>query len=304
MSHILNALLNAASTYLPNISHVLIGETSTRQAERIISATASGRGWALPLELATTLELDNGVKRISPMKDLSYKEAAFSCRIRRLETRNYRGWDRTKVGAGSDKREARGKGGAMSIEGLTERESKTAIGSEMGERSLMYVRIHHGAQCDTPRYCFYHRQNRGQTRLPRRADRSEKALPALSNVSEPGPMTQQQLTNFSSRPVDPSALEWKSRTGLTALPGKLNPPTALDSGRQTDSSRAQSQSTHSSQLAPLLCYSCLATLTPSSHAKKDQLALNDVELPIWVGRRVAVERDQMRSQVAEFLLED
>lgn len=128
MSHILNALLTAVSTYLPNISHLLIGETSTRQAERIISATASGRGWALPLELATTLKLDNGVKRISPMKDLSYKEAAFSCRIRRLETRNYRGWDRTKVGASSDKREARGKGGAMSIEGLTEREFKWAIG--------------------------------------------------------------------------------------------------------------------------------------------------------------------------------
>jgi cytoplasmic tRNA 2-thiolation protein 2 len=120
LSNILTSLLHTATSSLPNISHLLIGETATRQSQRVITATASGRGWALPLELSGSLALPNNVLRISPMKELSLKEAAFTCRTQGLETRNWRGWG--KVGAGDgDKRDARGKGGAMSIEGLVER---------------------------------------------------------------------------------------------------------------------------------------------------------------------------------------
>ena len=119
-SNILHALLNITASSLPNISHLLSGETSTRQAQRVISATAVGRGWALPLELAASMDLPGGITRLSPMKDLSLKEAAFACRVRRIETRNARVWGR--VAGGEGRRDARGKGGAMSIEGLTERE--------------------------------------------------------------------------------------------------------------------------------------------------------------------------------------
>lgn len=56
------------------------------------------------------------------MKDLSLKEVAFACRVQGVDSRNWRGWG--KVGSdGKEKRDARGKGGAMSIEGLTERAS-------------------------------------------------------------------------------------------------------------------------------------------------------------------------------------
>lgn len=123
LSNILTSLLNTAISCLPNISHLLLGETATRQSQRVISATASGRGWALPLELSGSLTLPSGAVRIAPMKDLSLKEAAFSCRIRGIEMRNRRDWDRAGAVGGESRRDARGKGGAMSIEGLTERES-------------------------------------------------------------------------------------------------------------------------------------------------------------------------------------
>lgn len=59
---------------------------------------------------------------MSPIKDLSLKEAAILCRVQGLDTRNQRGWGKAG-GESKEKRDARGKGGAMSIEGLTERKS-------------------------------------------------------------------------------------------------------------------------------------------------------------------------------------
>lgn len=113
---------------LPDIGVLLEGETSTRQAERVIGATAGGRGWALPLELATRLPLTHSssssgtsstpVVRIKPLKDITVKEAAIYCRTSGLETVNERKWDGT---VGEPRRDARGKGAFASIEALTER---------------------------------------------------------------------------------------------------------------------------------------------------------------------------------------
>jgi cytoplasmic tRNA 2-thiolation protein 2 len=116
---------------MPGIAHLLVGETSTREAQRVISGTASGRGWSLPLELARARTLPSasgsdaegvplpaGVVRIKAIKELSLKEAALWCHARGLETANERRWDSTVGGA---RRDARGKGTIASIEALTER---------------------------------------------------------------------------------------------------------------------------------------------------------------------------------------
>lgn len=122
LRNILEALLNEAARELPNISHLLVGETSTREAGRVISATAAGRGWALPLELATvhTMPVNDtrSYVRIKAMKEVNLKEAAFWCRGRGIPTLNERRWDNTVPGA--VRRDARGKGSVASIEALTE----------------------------------------------------------------------------------------------------------------------------------------------------------------------------------------
>jgi len=126
LSSILHHLLTLTAQTLPNISHLLLGETSTRQAQRIISGTALGRGWTLPLELKGAVPLPNTggeeILRISPMKEVSVKEAAILCHIRGLESWNWREWDKL----GESKTKASGN---LSIEGLTERESDKAGGT-------------------------------------------------------------------------------------------------------------------------------------------------------------------------------
>jgi cytoplasmic tRNA 2-thiolation protein 2 len=118
LGNILEELLACVAETLHNVAHLLVGETSTREAQRVISGTASGRGWSLPLELARSRTLPNKVLRIKAMKELSLKEAAFWCHGRRIETFNQRRWDST---VGGTRRDARGKGTIASIEALTER---------------------------------------------------------------------------------------------------------------------------------------------------------------------------------------
>lgn len=106
---------------LPNISHMLLGETSTREAQRVITGTAQGRGWSLPLDLVTaralppllTKESGSGerVVRLRAARDVTVKEAALYCHALGLESFNYRRWE-----------SGRGRKDASSIEGLTERE--------------------------------------------------------------------------------------------------------------------------------------------------------------------------------------
>ena len=122
LSHILDHLLNLTANCLPHVSHLLLGETSTRQAQRIISGTALGRGWSLPLDLSPAYTLptrtEKKVLRMKPMKELSVREVSMWCRIHGISTVNHRGWD----AVGPRERGGRAKGGASSIEGLTERE--------------------------------------------------------------------------------------------------------------------------------------------------------------------------------------
>ena len=132
---LLQTLLQTTAYNLPNISHLLLGDTSTRQAVSIISGTSVGRGWNLGSELAlsgylpdpnsTSAAEAGSIMRIKPMRDIMVKEAAYHCHTRGIETYNYRGWDTYEGTAGAARKvagEARGKGGVRSLEKLTEGE--------------------------------------------------------------------------------------------------------------------------------------------------------------------------------------
>lgn len=62
---------------------------------------------------------------------------------------------------------------------------------------------------------------------------------------------------------------------------------------------AMSQNTDS-RLAPLLCYSCLTTFTPTRIGKSGDL-IEPVLLPLWVGQRVSAQ--DMKKDIGSFLLD-
>lgn len=64
-------------------------------------------------------------------------------------------------------------------------------------------------------------------------------------------------------------------------------------------SSALAEST-ASRLAPLLCYSCLTTFTPTRIGKPGD-SIEPVMLPIWVGERVSAQ--DMRKEIGSFLLD-
>lgn len=109
--------------------------------------------------------------------------------------------------------------------------------------------------------------------------------------------------------MDPSALEWKSRTALTFLATKTE-PTAINKQQQPQHDEIET-------LAPLLCYSCLTTLTPPTIVSKAKVkaqtaGLNvngdePVLLPVWVNegvKRRQVGRGEMKDEIKEFLIEE
>ena len=92
------------------------------------------------------------------------------------------------------------------------------------------------------------------------------------------------------RPVDPSAIDWKARTGLTSL------------GKAAENEEQATSESDSVSLANQLCYACLTTLTPTINRKPASTDM--VELPLWVGQRVQVGRDEMKAGIQDFLLEE
>lgn len=300
LSHILSSLLTTVAHTLPHISHVLMGETSTRQAERLISGTALGRGWQLPLELAAVraepalpslghlissaeaeaeAEVEakaEGEKReiigftwLKPMSDLTAKEAAIYCHLRSLSsfTYNARHWD----SAGPPPAAGKMKGGVKSLEMLT-------------ENFIAGLGASHPATVSTI--------NRTGGKLV-----------------FPGKEEDRPYCPVCQMPVDPSALEWKSRTALTFLATKTE-PTAINKQQQPQHDEIET-------LAPLLCYSCLTTLTPptivsKAKAKAQTAGLNvngdePVLLPVWVNegvKRRQVGRGKMKDEIKEFLIEE
>jgi hypothetical protein len=69
--------------------------------------------------------------------------------------------------------------------------------------------------------------------------------------------------------------------------------------KDVEPTTAMSENTES-RLAPLLCYSCLTTFTPTRIGKPGD-AIEPVLLPLWVGERVSAQ--DMKKSIASFLLD-
>ncbi|WVQ97042.1 hypothetical protein IAU59_004152 [Kwoniella sp. CBS 9459] len=305
LSSILNSLLTLTAQTLPNITHLLLGETSTRQASRLIAGTALGKGWSLPLELNTVHQVDERLMRLKPMKDITTKEAAIYCHLRGLSgwTRNERRWE---AAGPKGKRDARGKGAVASLEQLT-------------EHFIAGLSVTHPATVST---------------INRTGDKL--VYPGLDKDKN---KDQEEAPNcpVCQLPVDPSALEWKSRTALTSLPSKTVPSSGStltsispspnssltpEASANSDGSLLGPGPASASALAPLLCYGCLTTFTPptvgSKLAKAEAAAAaKPVQLPIWISENIRVRtptsgpaarkevsRDEMRDTIGEYLIND
>ncbi|WWC68416.1 uncharacterized protein I206_102343 [Kwoniella pini CBS 10737] len=264
LSSILNSLITVTSDIIPNVSHVLLGETSTRQAQRLISGTALGKGYTLPLELAVTNKPYSKYTILKPMKDITIKEVSIYTHLKGLNSivRNDRKWD---YSGPISKKDSRGKDHTRSLESLT-------------EQFIANLGVTHPATVST---------------INRTGDKLTFTGEKQKGISCP----------VCQMPVDPNALEWKSRTALTSLPSKANVETVvseidqgLDEGKQ-------------GRLATLLCYACLTTFTPPTVVSKViREEATPVQLPIWVEQnlngRHEMGRNEMRDEIKDFLISE
>ncbi|BEI81063.1 hypothetical protein CcaverHIS002_0202230 [Cutaneotrichosporon cavernicola] len=189
LGHILDAVLATVASALP-VSHLILGETATREAQRVITGTAQGRGFSLPLDLVTLSSRAlgevgasgevgalgaSGVMRLRGARELSVKEAALYCHAKGLETFNYRQW------------------GRKSIEGLTERFVATL-----------------------------------STRHPATVGAITRTAGKLQFTGQEGEGQEGPLCPLCRRPADPGIKEWQARASLTVLPG--HPSTTKEEG--------------------------------------------------------------------------
>ncbi|WRT65908.1 uncharacterized protein IL334_002859 [Kwoniella shivajii] len=254
LSSILTSLITITSQTIPNISHILLGETSTRQAQRLISGTASGKGYTLPLELAVSYKAENAITILKPMKEITTKETAIYSYLKGWNgfIRNERKWDNAGP---KSKKDSRGKGDIKSLESLT-------------ELFIATLAVTHPSTVST---------------INRTGDK-------LMFTGEKG---QEVSCPVCQLPVDPHALQWKSRTALTSLPTK----TIADISSPDDEKNEK--------LATLLCYACLTTFTPPTVvAKALRSDTEPVQLPYWIGENVRrkVARVEMKEDIKDFLI--
>ncbi|KAJ9093138.1 hypothetical protein QFC19_008481 [Naganishia cerealis] len=308
LNNILTSLLQLACSYLPNVRQLLLGETSTRQAQNIIAGAAIGNGWGLPIDLqgvyvfpkfgVNILQKQNTsddslpvtrtstlvepaadhITRIKPLRESMIKEAAYYCHIKRIPTVNHRMWDRTigsMSGQAGDKirikgvGEARGKGGINSLEKLTE-DFITNLGATHPSTVSTISR--------TGSKLVFKRQPGSAS-----GDGVREAASSRENIVCP----------LCGLPAEPSSLDWKARTALTSL-GKIpNATSAIGASVAHLPSRGEN---HAHDLAPLLCYACLTAMSPSSTGViggvvsqniPSTLGEQGVSLPYWVSDRVS-----------------
>ncbi|KAJ9125174.1 hypothetical protein QFC22_000128 [Naganishia vaughanmartiniae] len=324
LNNILTSLLQLACSYLPNIGQLLLGETSTRQAQNIIAGAAIGNGWGLPIDLqgvyvfpkfgasvlpqhnigddslpvtraSTPVPAADHITRIKPLRESMIKEAAYYCHIKRIPTVNHRMWDRTIGSMTGQTRikgvgEARGKGGINSLEKLTEgvlRKSWSSALKTIDGSSFLNIDFI---------------TNLGATH-PSTVSTISRTGSKLVFKRQPGSVTgdstgQAGLTRenvvcpLCGLPAEPSSLDWKARTALTSL-GKI--PAIAPTGN-TIEAPANRKANHAHDLAPLLCYACLTAMSPSSTGviggavsqnTPSNAGEHGVGLPFWVSDRVS-----------------
>ncbi|WVW80374.1 hypothetical protein I302_102355 [Kwoniella bestiolae CBS 10118] len=269
LSSILDSLITTTSQIIPDTKHILLAETSTRQAQRLIAGTALGKGYTLPLDLSvinkSSLSITDGSKRdivrLKPMKDISFKEVAIYTHLRGLNglVRNARNWD--NAGPQGRKGDSRGKGNTRSLESLT-------------EQFIASLAVTHPATVST---------------INRTGDKLRFTGVKEDEVTCP----------VCQLPVDPNALEWKSRTALTSLPTKTLPQ---DIGAVTN---GVEQGKDKESLAKMLCYACLTTFTPPTVVSKvARTEVVPIQLPLWVGGNVRDRRREMREEIKGFLIDE
>ncbi|OCF56639.1 hypothetical protein L486_05493 [Kwoniella mangroviensis CBS 10435] len=258
LSSILDSLITTTSQIIPDLSHVLLAETSTRQAQRLISGTALGKGYTLPLDLSVIHKSSapdgRDIIRLKPTKDISLKEVTIYTYLKNLNglVRNARNWD--NAGPQNRKGDSRGKGNTRSLESLT-------------EQFIASLAVTHPATVST---------------INRTGDKLRFTGEKETQVNCP----------VCQLPVDPNALEWKSRTALTSLPTKTLPSEDITSDGEGRES-----------LATMLCYACLTTFTPPTVVSKaSRTEVVPVQLPYWVGGNVRDRSREMKEEIKEFLI--
>jgi cytoplasmic tRNA 2-thiolation protein 2 len=214
--------------------------------------------------------------QLKPLKDITIREAAIWCHNARLPTMNSRGWGGVK-GKDDGKRDARGKGGVASLEMLTERK-RSKVGVWLISEFIAGLSVTHPSTVSTI--------NRTGEKLVFPGDADKTLCPVCEQYVSG--LTASHLAVSDISPVDPSALDWKKRTALMSLPTKDVEPTSALANVATSS------------LAPLLCYSCLTTFTPTRISKPGD-EVEPVMLPLWVGQRVSTQ--DMRKKIGSFLLD-
>ncbi|KAJ9108819.1 hypothetical protein QFC21_000139 [Naganishia friedmannii] len=303
LNNILTSLLQLACSYLPNIGQLLLGETSTRQAQNIIAGAAIGNGWGLPIDLQGVYVFPkfgatappqqdsrddslpvtrsstpvsqpvNHITRIKPLRESMIKEAAYYCHIKRIPTVNHRMWDRTIGSMTGQVRikgvgEARGKGGINSLEKLTE-DFITNLGATHPSTVSTISR--------TGSKLVFKRQPGSANE-----ERNGQARSTRENVVCP----------LCGLPAEPSSLDWKARTALTSL-GKILDTIPTEGSLDSSVNRKPN---HAHDLAPLLCYACLTAMSPSStgviggavsQTTTSSSGDHGVGLPFWVSDRVS-----------------
>lgn len=297
-----DSLLATAALHLPNVSYLLNAETSTRQAQSIIGSAAIGAGWRLPLDLSAVYDIDGEsyapssssltarqIIRIKPLKDVTIKEAAYYCHIKRMQTVNWRRWD-TFVAGG--KRE---KPGVRSLERLTEGEALSSVGAICVSLTTSHVRLHHRIACNPPSNGLDHLSNRFQARFQGWQGRSRSSVSVLWHVS----------LNLADRDSTIRLLTPYSRPAESTS-------TSLVDEREFSADEAG--------LAGMLCYACRTTFAPvlDTPTSADFAETPRIPLPTWVEPRIArrqggdsapdshgaMSMESMKKVVDEFLIQD
>ncbi|GMK56483.1 hypothetical protein CspeluHIS016_0303230 [Cutaneotrichosporon spelunceum] len=270
-AHILDAVLDTVAASL-RVSHLVLGETATREAQRVVAGTAHGRGFSLPLDLVTlspgfsvpppssvletlsTASAASGapvgeaggggaqghrVSRLRGARELTVKEAALYCHARGLQTFNFR--------EGSERR---------SVEGLT-------------ERFVATLSTRHPATVGA-------------------ITRTAAKLTYTGGDEPPCPLCR--------RPADPGIREWRARASLTFLPVTA---AAKAEGMPAKAEEAADE-LDPHELDPLLCYACSTTLRGRKAGPMPPFVVDGVRRRNEARR---VSQDEMRAAIADFLLE-
>ncbi|RUS33500.1 hypothetical protein BC938DRAFT_471355 [Jimgerdemannia flammicorona] len=250
-------------------TRLFLGDTSTRLAIKTISLTAKGRGYSLPLDVATEDAVSvPGMIVLRPMKDMLSKEVGVYNRFRGLEA--------SVVVA---KNFATGVGGRGSIERLTEGgftgEGWNGMKTGLGRLRSLDARFEN----DPPRSVMFNLArfwSHGSPSLP------QSSLSA-STATSPRP------------PIQLSTKEWRHRITVVTVPSSSTSSPPRSAALPIEPRMTPDLTDH-------FCYGCQVGLRDMRRVECTGAAF-----PPYVAERVATREERvegLRKQIEGFLLED